>query len=97
MALELEAKCKQLGVDDALKDVPYVTAAMLVAFGKNGIKTVEDLAACATDDLAGWVERKGNKIKRHAGILDGLVLSGKECDTMILYARRKLGWIEDGS
>ena len=30
----------------------------VVAFGENGIKTVEDLADCATDDLVGWTERK---------------------------------------
>ena len=31
---------------------------MLVKFGENDIKTVEDLAGCATDDLVGWTERK---------------------------------------
>ena len=41
-----------------LKEVPGVTTAMLVALGENDIKTVEDLAGCATDDLAGWTERK---------------------------------------
>ena len=55
---ELDAKRKELGVEDALKEVPGVTTAMLVAFGENDIKTVEDLAGCATDDLAGWTERK---------------------------------------
>jgi N utilization substance protein A len=45
-------------VDDALKTVPGVTSKMLVKFGENDIKTVEDLAGCATDDLVGWTERK---------------------------------------
>ena len=34
---------------------------MLVTLGENGIKTVEDLADCATDDLAGWSERKDER------------------------------------
>src|SRR5260370_26245307 len=57
---ELENKRKELGVDDALKTVPGVTSKMLVKFGENDIKTVEDLAGCATDDLVGWTERKAS-------------------------------------
>ena len=34
---------------------------MLVALGEADIKTVEDLAGCATDDLIGWTERKQTK------------------------------------
>ena len=40
---ELDAKRLELGVEDALKDVPGVTTAMLVKLGENDIKTVEDL------------------------------------------------------
>src|SRR5204863_90229 len=69
---ELENKRKELGVDDALKTVPGVTSKMLVKFGESDIKTVEDLAGCATDDLVGWTERKeGGEPTKHAGILDG--------------------------
>ena len=70
---ELDARRKELGVEDALKDVPGVTTAMLVAFGEDGIKTVEDLAGCATDDLAGWSERKDGEVVKHPGILEGIV------------------------
>ena len=55
---QLETQRKELGVDDALKQVPGVTLKMLVKFGENEIKTVDDLAGCATDDLVGWIERK---------------------------------------
>ena len=68
---ELDAKRKELGVEDAVKDVPGVTTAMLVKLGEGGIKTVEDLAGCATDDLVGWTERKDGESKREPGILDG--------------------------
>src|SRR6202045_3919723 len=47
---ELDAKRKELGVDDAVKEVPGVTTRMLVKFGENDVKTVEDLAGCATDE-----------------------------------------------
>ena len=50
---ELEAKRKELGVEDAMKDVPGITGKMLVKLGENDVKTVEDLAGCATDDLVG--------------------------------------------
>ena len=40
---------------------------MLVALGEHGIKTVEDLADCATDDLIGWSEKKDGSITRHKG------------------------------
>src|SRR6478609_3333443 len=49
---ELDNKRKELGVEDALRDVPGVTTAMMVKLGENGVKTMEDLAGCATDDLA---------------------------------------------
>jgi N utilization substance protein A len=92
---ELDAKRIELGVEDAIKEVPGVTTAMLVKFGENGIKTVEDLAGCATDDLAGWTERKDGESKREPGILDGLELSREEAEAMIMQARVKAGWISE--
>src|SRR6185295_6394927 len=72
---ELDSKRKELGVEDALKDVPGITAAMLVKLGENGVKTVEDLAGCATDDLFGWTERKDGEAKHEPGFFDGLDVS----------------------
>src|SRR3984893_18405375 len=48
-----EARRKELGVADELKAIPGLTTLMLVAFGEQGIRTVDDLAGCATDDLCG--------------------------------------------
>ena len=92
---EMDEKRKELGVEDELKDVPGVTTAMLVRFGENDIKTVEDLAGCATDDLAGWTERKDGEAVRQAGILDGLDVSRDEAEAMIMQARLKAGWITE--
>ncbi len=92
---ELDAKRQELGVEDAVKDVPGVTTAMLVRFGENGIKTVEDLAGCATDDLAGWTERKDGETVREAGILDGLDLTREDAEALIMQARVRAGWISE--
>jgi N utilization substance protein A len=92
---ELDAKRKQLGVEDALKEVPGVTTQMLVKFGENDVKTVEDLAGCATDDLVGWSERKDGETTHHAGFLDGIELSRDEAEAMIMQARLKAGWITE--
>src|SRR5205807_9957988 len=75
---ELDAKRKELGVEDAVKDVPGVSSKMLVKFGENGIKSVEDLAGCATDDLVGWTERKDGESVRQPGILDGMEISRED-------------------
>ena len=93
---ELENKRKELGVDDALKTVPGVTSKMLVKFGENDIKTVEDLAGCATDDLVGWTERKeGGEPTKHPGILDPNEISRDDAESMIMQARVIAGWITE--
>src|SRR5438132_346895 len=84
-----------LGVADELRDVPGVTTRMMVALGENGVKTVEDLAGCATDDLAGWTERKDGETVRNAGFLDGFELSREECEAIIMQARLKAGWVTE--
>jgi N utilization substance protein A len=92
---ELDAKRKELGVADEVKDVPGVTTAMLVKLGENGVKTVEDLAGCATDDLTGWTERKDGEAKREPGFLDGLNVPRDEAEAMIMQARLKAGWVTE--
>src|SRR5436190_196381 len=93
---ELENKRRELGVDDALKTVPGVTSKMLVKFGENDIKTVEDLAGCATDDLVGWTERKeGGEPTKHPGILDPNEVSRDDAENMIMQARVVAGWITE--
>ena len=92
---ELDGKRRELGVEDALKDIEGVTTAMLVRFGENGIKTVEDLAGCATDDLAGWTERKDGEAVRQPGILDGMEQTREEAEALIVRARLKAGWISE--
>jgi N utilization substance protein A len=92
---ELDTKRRELGVDDAVREVPGVTTAMLVKLGEGDVKTVEDLAGCATDDLVGWSERKDGETTRTPGILDGFDLSREEAEGLIMQARVKAGWIKE--
>jgi len=94
---EMDTRRKELGVDDALREVPGVTSRMLVAFGEHGIKTVEDLADCATDDLIGWSERKDGESVRHPGALDGFDIEKTDAESLIMQARVKAGWIDESA
>ena len=85
----------KLGVAEELYDIPGLTAAMLVALGKEGIKTVEDFAGCAADDLVGWTERKDGEVKRYDGTFKEFPVSREEAEDMILQARLKAGWITE--
>jgi len=91
---EQDERRKELGVADELKQVPGVTMAMLVRFGENDVKSVEDLAGCATDDLVGWSERKDGETTKHAGYLDGMEVSREEAEGLIMAARVQAGWID---
>jgi N utilization substance protein A len=94
---EVEAKLdeerRQLGVSDDLCAIPGITTAMLVALGKDGILTVEDLAGCATDDLTGWTERSNGEVVRHAGALSDHDLSRADAEAAIMAARVAAGWV----
>ena len=89
------ARRRELGVEDEVGEVEGVTPQMLAAFGEHGVKTLEDLAGCAVDDLMGWTERKNGEDKREPGILDGLNVRSSEAEAIIMAARRKMGWIKE--
>ncbi|RZM21232.1 MAG: transcription termination/antitermination protein NusA, partial [Sphingomonas sp.] len=92
---------KALGVDDALASMPYMTEAMLVTLGKAGIKTLDDLADLATDEL---VEKKRVEPRRRnedapkrpepkGGILSDYGLSDEQGNEIIMAARAH--WFDD--
>ncbi|MBS0247262.1 MAG: transcription termination/antitermination protein NusA [Proteobacteria bacterium] len=92
---ELDEKRRELGVADEVREVPGITTAMMVKLGENDVKTVEDLAGCATDDLVGWTERKDGETKHEPGYLDGLGVSRDEAEAIVMQARLKAGWITE--
>jgi N utilization substance protein A len=89
-----DAELKELGVENDLKDVPGLPTLMLFVLGEHGIKSIEDLADCATDDLDGWNEFKNGKTIKHAGILDRYRVSRQDCEAIIINARTKAGWFK---
>ncbi|GJE02115.1 transcription termination factor NusA [Methylobacterium isbiliense] len=91
---ENDARRRELGVEDELREIDGITTPMLVALGENEVRTIEDLAGCATDDLVGYTEGRGPEAVRHAGYLDGFDLSRAEAEAMIVAARVRAGWIE---
>ena len=93
---ELDDKRRELGVEDSVADVAGVLPAMLVALGESGVKTLEDLAGCATDDLLGYYEINKEKERvRVPGALDKFNLTSDDASAIIIDARVKAGWITE--
>lgn len=90
---ELEARCEELGIEEGLTEIEGLSLEMLVTLGENDVKTVEDLAECATDDLIGWTERKDGEVQRFEGFLDKYNLRKPQAEDMIMAARIKAGWV----
>ncbi|WP_317992778.1 transcription termination factor NusA [Bartonella gliris] len=91
---ELDEKRKKLGVSDELRMLPGMTSAMLVAIGEDGVKTMEDFAGYAVDDLVGWRERKEGQTQNFPGILTSFDITRADAETMVLTARVQAGWID---
>lgn len=91
---------RNLGVEDALAEMPYLTEAMLVTLGKAGIKTLDDLADLATDEL---IQKKrpeqrrqrepNNRPEDKGGVLGEYGLSEEQGNEIIMAARAH--WFED--
>jgi N utilization substance protein A len=92
---EQDDRRKELGVEDELRELPGITTAMLVAVGEDGVKTIEDFAGYAVDDLVGWRERKDGETVAHSGIFSSFDVSRVDAEQMVLTARLKAGWITE--
>ena len=88
-----------LGVEDDLAEMPYLTEAMLVTLGKAGIKTLDDLADLATDELVAKKkpeqrrQREPNRPEDKGGILAEYGLTEEQGNEIIMAARAH--WFED--
>jgi N utilization substance protein A len=89
---------RALGVEDALAELPYLNEAMLVTLGKAGIKTLDDLADLATDEL---IQKKRVEPRRRTpnpeaekgGVLADYSLSEEQGNEIIMAARAH--WFAD--
>ncbi len=92
-----------LGVEDALAELPHLTEAMLVTLGKAGIKTLDDLADLATDELIAKkrVEQRrrdnsaptNKRPEDKGGVLATYGLNEEQGNEIIMAARAH--WFED--
>jgi len=91
---------RALGVDDALAEMPHLTEQMLVTLGKANIRTLDDLADLATDEL---IQKKraeqrrqrepSNRPEDKGGILGEYGLTEEQGNEIIMAARAH--WFED--
>ena len=88
---------RSLGVEDAIAAMPHMTEAMMVTLGKAGIKTLDDLADLATDELIQKkrVEprRKPGSPEPKGGVLAEYNLSEEQGNEIIMAARAH--WFEE--
>jgi len=99
---------RELGVEDALAEIPHLTEAMLVTLGKAGIMTLDDLADLATDELiakkreaprrrnndaAGPPMRRPQREVDKGGVLGEYGLNEEQGNEIIMAARAH--WFED--
>jgi N utilization substance protein A len=78
---EMDEKRRSLGVDDVLMDVGGFSPAMMVTLGEKGVKSLEDLADLAGDEL---VE-----------ILGAEAVDEETANAIVMEARRRAGWLGD--
>jgi N utilization substance protein A len=90
---QLDEERRELGVEDDLRQVPGITTPMMVALGKDDVKSLEDFAGSVPDDLVGWVEKRDGETIRHKGPLSDFELSRADVEEMIMAARIEAGWI----
>jgi N utilization substance protein A len=90
---------RKLGVEDALAEIPHLTEQMLVTLGKANIRTLDDLADLATDEL---VQKKrveprrrepSNRPEDKGGILADYGLTEEQGNEIIMAARAH--WFTD--
>jgi N utilization substance protein A len=93
-AAALDAKRRELGVEDSLLEIEGVTLPIAVALGAGDVKTVEDLAGLVPDDLRGWFETKNGERVRQPGTLESFNMSPDDAEALIMRARVAMGWIE---
>lgn len=90
-----DEKRRALGVEDEVRSVEGISLAMMVALGEDGVKTMEDFAGYAADDLVGWTEKKDGETVRFPGVFADFQVSRVEAEQMILTARLAAGWITE--
>jgi transcription termination/antitermination protein NusA len=83
---EYEERYHQLGVEDDLTAFEGLTPGMLVTLGENGVKTLDDFAGLAGDELVEMLA---------ASEMGGAKLEPDDANALIMAARVKAHWFDD--
>jgi len=84
-AKRLEERRRELGVTDELAEMEGLSQSMLVALGENDVKSLEDFAGLAADELTSPED----------GILKDYDLDEERATEMVMNARFAAGWITE--
>ena len=82
-------RCKELGVTTDLRDIDGMTLPMMIKLGENEVKSMEDFAYCATDDLTGWYEKVDGQRKHFEGFFNDFKIDRNTAELMVMTARLK--------
>ena len=95
LAVEQDARRKELGVEDAVLELEGMTVAFAMKLGENDVKTVDDVAGLVPDDITGWREPgPDGKPVFQEGILKKGEMRKDDAQLFIMKARVVAGWIE---
>src|SRR5580698_7683395 len=83
---EYQTRYRELGVSDDLAALEGLTPGMLVALGEKGVKTLDDFADLAGDELLEILA---------ASDKGGVTIELDDANAMIMKSREQLGWFAD--
>jgi len=89
------AEARELGVTQDLIDFEGLSPQMLVALGKDDVKSLEDFATCADWELAGGYTTVDGERHKDEGVLESFEFNIQEAQDMIMRARLQIGWVTE--
>ena len=89
------AEARELGVAQDLIDFEGLSPQMLVAVGKDDVKSLEDFATCADWELAGGYTTVDGERHKDDGVLESFEVNIQEAQDMIMRARLQIGWVTE--
>ena len=89
------AEARELGVAQDLIDFEGLSPQMLVALGKDDVKSLEDFATCADWELAGGYTTVNGERHKDDGVLETFDVNIEEAKDMIMRARLQIGWVTE--
>jgi N utilization substance protein A len=89
------AEAREIGVAQDLIDFEGLSPQMLVALGKDDVKSLEDFATCADWELAGGFTTVNGERHKDIGVLESFDVNIQEAQDLIMRARLQIGWVTE--